>query len=311
MLGILFCGFFLTQIFSDVMRKKNSNAFSVSGITGSLFYVFETSLFALFYFWALNGFKLSFNNHVLVYGMIYGIVVILTLVLSIFVYRYATFSFVTFVSGSVSLMLSLLVGNLLFNEVISPDKILRIALMLVATFVIFLGNKNKDNKKSSSEEHQANIVKRNFVIACVIIVLNSILAAVATAILKFYAGDPNVTDQNSFFFATNVFSALFVLPILPFTMKKNKVKMSELFRMVKSKKTVYSAVTTINSNIRSIIQILILGMMDVSIFSPISSALGFVAVAIATPIIGEKLNKYTVISTIIAIVSVFLPFFLF
>ena len=311
MLGILFCGFFLTQIFSDVMRKKNSNAFSVSGITGSLFYVFETSLFALFYFWALNGFKLSFNNHVLVYGMIYGIVVILTLVLSIFVYRYATFSFVTFVSGSVSLMLSLLVGNLLFNEVISPDKILRIALMLVATFVIFLGNKNKDNKKSSSEEHQTNIVKRNFVIACVIIVLNSILAAVATAILKFYAGDPNVTDQNSFFFATNIFSALFVLPILPFTMKKNKVKMSELFRMVKSKKTVYSAVTTINSNIRSIIQILILGMMDVSIFSPISSALGFVAVAIATPIIGEKLNKYTVIATIIAIVSVFLPFFLF
>ena len=311
MLGILFCGFFLTQIFSDVMRKKNSNAFSVSGITGSLFYVFETSLFALFYFWALNGFKLSFNNHVLVYGMIYGIVVILTLVLSIFVYRYATFSFVTFVSGSVSLMLSLLVGNLLFNEVISPDKILRIALMLVATFVIFLGNKNKDNKKSSSEEHQTNIVKRNFVIACVIIVLNSILAAVATAILKFYAGDPNVTDQNSFFFATNIFSALLVLPILPFTMKKNKVKMSELFRMVKSKKTVYSAVTTINSNIRSIIQILILGMMDVSIFSPISSALGFVAVAIATPIIGEKLNKYTVIATIIAIVSVFLPFFLF
>ena len=311
MLGILFCGFFLTQIFSDVMRKKNSNVFSVSGITGSLFYVFETSLFALFYFWALNGFKLSFNNHVLVYGMIYGIVVILTLVLSIFVYRYATFSFVTFVSGSVSLMLSLLVGNLLFNEVISPDKILRIALMLVATFVIFLGNKNKDNKKSSSEEHQANIAKSNFVIACVIIVLNSILAAVATAILKFYAGDPNVTDQNSFFFATNIFSALFVLPILPFTMKKNKVKMSELFRMVKSKKTVYSAVTTINSNIRSIIQILILGMMDVSIFSPISSALGFVAVAIATPIIGEKLNKYTVIATIIAIVSVFLPFFLF
>ena len=311
MLGILFCGFFLTQIFSDVMRKKNSNVFSVSGITGSLFYVFETSLFALFYFWALNGFKLSFNNHVLVYGMIYGIVVILTLVLSIFVYRYATFSFVTFVSGSISLMLSLLVGNLLFNEVISPDKILRIALMLVATFVIFLGNKNKDNKKSSSEEHQANIAKSNFVIACVIIVLNSILAAVATAILKFYAGDPNVTDQNSFFFATNIFSALFVLPILPFTMKKNKVKMSELFRMVKSKKTVYSAVTTINSNIRSIIQILILGMMDVSIFSPISSALGFVAVAIATPIIGEKLNKYTVIATIIAIVSVFLPFFLF
>ena len=310
MLGLLFGGMFLTRVISDIMRKKNSNVFSVNGITGSLFYVFETSLFALFYFWALNGFKLSFNFNVLVYGLLYGLIVITTLVPAIFVYKYATFSFVTFVSGSASLILSLVAGKLLFNEVISSDKLLRVALMLVATVVIFYGNQSKA-KAANEEQRNSENGKKNLMIACGLILFSALLGVASTVMLKLYANDPNVTDQNSFFFVTNIFSALLVLPALPFTMKRDKVKVSDLVNMVKSKKTVYSAVTTINSNINSIIHIAILGLMDVSVFTPLSSALSFAAVAIATPIIGEKLNRYTVISTVIAILSVILPFLLF
>lgn len=306
MIYLLFAFFFASRVFSDVMRKKNSKVFSTSGLTGSLFYVFETSLFALFYFWVLNGFVLHFNGRVLLYGLLYGLVVLTTLVPSVFLYNYTTFAFASFVSGSFALIMSLLSGWLVFGEAITADKLFRVILMLMATGVIFLGRRG-DLCKSAPDEKGKRSGARNLIIAVLLIAFTAVIGAAGTAIMKFYSADPAVTDQNSFFFATNVFSALLVLPILPFTMRHDGVSMGDLFGMVKSKKTLYSAITTINSNLNSIVQMLLLGMMEVSVFTPLSSAVSFAAVAIATPIIGEKLDKYTVISTAIAIASVVLP----
>jgi len=306
MIYLLFGFFFASRVFSDVMRKKNSKVFSTNGLTSSLFYVFETSLFALFYFWVLNGFVLHFNGRVLLYGLLYGLVVLTTLVPSVFLYNYTTFAFASFVSGSFSLIMSLLSGWLVFGEAITADKLFRVVLMLMATGVIFLGRRG-DLCKSATDEKGKRSGARNLIIAVLLITFTTVVGAAGTAIMKFYSADPAVTDQNSFFFATNVFSALLVLPILPFTMRHDGVSMGDLFGMVKSKKTLYSAITTINSNLNSIVQMLLLGMMEVSVFTPLSSAFSFAAVAIATPIIGEKLDKYTVISTAIAIASVVLP----
>ena len=306
----LFSFYFLTRILSDVMRKKNSSTFSADGLTGTLLYVFETSLFALFYFWALNGFQLKFNSTVVLYGLLYGIIVIVSLVTSIFVYNYASFAFVSFVSGSMTLILSLLSGVILFEETISVEKILRVVIMLGATAVIFIGRnsgKDKNEEKSGTKGEK----RKKLIIVLSTIVFMSLIGAAGTAVLKFYSADPNVTDQNSFFFITNIFSALLVMPVLTFTMKRDKIELLDLWKMVKSKKSIYSAITTFNSNIHSIIQMLLLGMMDVSVYTPVSSAFTFVAVAVATPIIGEKLNKYTIIATAIAVLSVVLPAIIF
>lgn len=301
---------FLSRILSDVMRKKNSTAFSVDGITGSLFYVFETSLFALFYFWALNGFHLEFNSTVILYGFIYGIIVIISLIPSVFVYNYASFAFISFVSGSMSLILSLLMGMFLFSEVITVEKLLRVVIMLCATAVMFIG-RNSNKAKTEAENESKTEKRKKLIIVLSTLAFMSLIGAASTAVLKYYSADTNVTDQNSFFFITNIFSAFLVLPVLPFTMKRDKIKPSDLWKMVKSKKTIYSAVTTLNSNINSIVMLLLLGMMDVSIYTPLSSAFTFAAVAVATPIIGEKLNRYTIIATVFAILSVVLPAVIF
>ena len=301
---------FLSRILSDVMRKKNSTAFSANGITGSLFYLFETSLLSLFYFWALNGFYLEFTPTVILYGLIYGIIVIVSLVPSVFIYNYASFAFISFVSGSMSLILSLLMGMILFEEIITVEKLLRVVLMICATAVIFVGRTNSKDKTEDKTESKAK-KRRKFIIVLSTIAFMSLLAVAGTAVLKYYSADTNVTDQNSFFFITNIFSAFLVLPVLPFTMKHDKIKIDDLWKWVKSKKTVYSAVTTLNSNINSIVQLLLLGMMDVSIYTPLSSAFTFAAVAVATPIIGEKLNRYTIIATLLAILSVVLPAIIF
>lgn len=308
MLYLLLFGTLLTDTISVVMSKKNSSAFSVNGLTGSLFYVCETSLFALFYFWALNGFSLAFNLSVVVYGFLYALIVIISMVPSIFVYNYASFAFVRFVSSGTKLAFSLIGGIILFDEVVTPDKLLRIFIMICVITVIFIGQKRKmpdDNNEKQAAD------KKKLLIAISIILFSALIGVASTVLLKLYSADSRVTDQNSFFFMTNIFSAFLVLPILPFTMKRNKVAFSDLCGMVKSKKTVYAAVTTLNSNIGSIILMPLIAMMDISVFTPLTSAFSFIAVAIATPIVGEKLNRYTLIATGLAVLSVVLPAVLF
>ena len=306
---LLFIGLTLSRTLSDIMRKKNSSAFSLNGLTGSLFYVFETSVMALFFFWALNGFTLSFNSRVFVYGFIYGIIVVCSLIPSIFMYNYASFAYITFLSGSASLVISLISGVLIFSEEITVEKILRIILMLMATLVIFLGrsskSENKEKKPDSNATKRANRKKSLKLYFCILV--SVLLGAASTVLLKFYALDGAVTDQNSMFFATNIFSAALVLPVLPFTMKRDGVGFEDITKMLKSKKTVYSAITTLNSNIASVITITLLAIMDVSVYTPVASALTFVAMAIAVPIMGEKLTKHTLIATLIAILSVIAP----
>lgn len=297
----------LFMLVGNVMNKTNSNAFSSKGITGSLFFVFETSIFALLYFWAFNGFKLEFNSRVILYGFLYGLVVILTVIPSIFVYRYATFSFVSLVSGCLVLLLSLVSGAVFFDEIIGFDKLLRVIIMLCATFVIFLG-RNEQNNEKGKQTKEGN--KKNITISCLIIAFFAVVSTLGTALVKFYSVDSGVTDQNSFFFMTNIFSALLVLPILPFAMKKDGVSLKDLGLMLRSKKTVFSAVTTLNSNLSSIVLIFLLANMDVSVFTSVSAALSFAVVAVTTPIIKEKLDKYTIAATVIAILSVVIPSFI-
>jgi drug/metabolite transporter (DMT)-like permease len=182
--------------------------------------------------------------------------------------------------------------------------------MLCATAVMFIG-RNSNKAKTEAENESKTEKRKKLIIVLSTLAFMSLIGAASTAVLKYYSADTNVTDQNSFFFITNIFSAFLVLPVLPFTMKRDKIKPSDLWKMVKSKKTIYSAVTTLNSNINSVVQLLLLGMMDVSIYTPLSSAFAFAAVAVATPIIGEKLNRYTIIATVFAILSVVLPAVIF
>ena len=178
--------------------------------------------------------------------------------------------------------------------------------MLVATLIIFLG-RNAEGKKKEGADGGRPEKKRHSPKLYICIFVSVLLGCASTVLLKFYSQDAGVTDQNSMFFATNIFSALLTLPILPFTMKRDGVSLSDIGKMLKSKKTVYSAITTANSNVASIIQITLLSMMEVSVFNPIAGALSFVAMAIAVPIMGERLNRYTVLSTATAILSVVIP----
>ena len=290
-------------MFGDVIKKKITNSFSTKGISGSLFYVLETSIFAMFVFFALNGFRLYVNPRVVFYGFLYGVVVIISVATSIFVYKYVTIAFAGFAASCLTLIMSLALGVLLFSETVTAGNLLRIALMLCAVAVSFVG------AGGFGKGTPLTAIKQNkhFLKGIALILVLGIIACLSTVVMKYYTADEGVTDSNSLFFMTNVFSAILVIPMIPFAAKHDSVKLAELVGLIKSKGTVFAMLSTASSNLCSIVSILILAKLDVSVFTPISGALGFIATAVATPIVREKLDKYTVIATLLSISSVALP----
>ena len=299
---ILIALYLAFRVVNDVVKKKVSNSFSGNGVSGSLFFVLETSIFAMLVFFVLNGFKLYVNPRVAFYGFLYGVIVIVAVASGVFVYNYATIAFVGFASSGVNLLLSLLLGVVLFSEKVGFGTVFRIVLMLLAALVSFIGA-GGFGKGDSVKALRGN----KFLVGIFFTVIIGVTTSLANVLMKYYGTDPGVTDSNSFFFMTNVFSGLLVIPMIPFAAKRDGVKFSELVDYVKGKKALYAMLTTASSNLCSVFSILILAMIDVSVFTPLQGALGFVSIAIATPIIREKLDKYTLIATALAIASVAVP----
>jgi len=131
---LLMLGYLLTRTFSAVTTKSNSRSYSALGAIGSFLYIFVTAVYSLFFFWALNGFVLTINTTVIIYGALYAGIVIMNLVPTVFMYNYGSITSVSFISNTISLIASAIAGVLVFSEVFTLDKLVRIAIMLLCVY---------------------------------------------------------------------------------------------------------------------------------------------------------------------------------
>ena len=304
---LLLLVFFLTRVFASVTTKMNSRSFSAFGNTGSLLYVMETSVFSLLLFWAMNGFKLFINPTVTLYSAVYGALVVLNLFCTVFVYNYASVATVSFITGTVSLVSSMLSGMLLFGEQMMPDKLLRIGLMLVCIFIVLMGAK----KNAPLTEREA---KGRGGIHPLAIILPTVMALISTcvsAIIKYYSADVSATDSNTLFFMTNLFSLTYSIPIVCVTMKRDNISPKDVVVICKDKRSAVAFLNTAIGCVQAGVTALLLATMDVAVYTPLTSALGFIALAAATPMVRERLDRYTVTATAVSILSIVLPEILF
>lgn len=297
--------YLIPRVISSVTVKKNSTAFSGLGVPGSFLYVIETGIFSMFFYWALNGFKLSVSPTVVLFSMLYGAVVVLSLTVTIFTYNYGSIALVSFVNGTVSLISSAIFGALLLNEQITPELITRILLMLLCVFTVFIGT-----KRNGGAEENKKLSPLTFILPS----LSALITLAITFIVKYYLVTEGSTDTNSLYFMTNVFCASYSLPILAIMMlvkKKDKPNTKDLLLAAVDKRCLGSLINTGIGSVQMVVGTLLIEAMDVAVYTPVTSAIGFVAMAIATPIVKEKLDVYKISATVIAILSLFLPSLIF
>ena len=94
-------------------------------------------------------------------------------------------------------------------------------------------------------------------------------------------------------------------------MQKEKFSMHDIVDACADKRSAIALLTTVLGVIKTITTALLIERMDVALYTPVITALGFVAMAIASPIVREKLDRYKICSIAIAILSLFLPTLIF
>ena len=302
---LLLLVYLIPRVCSALTTKHNSTAYSRLGVPGAFLYSILTGIYSLFFFWALNGFKLYINSAVSLYAMVYGACVVLSLSVTVFMYNHGSMALINFISGTLSLTASAVFGALLLGEKITPELILRISLMMLCVLTVFIGTKN-----SNIDEEKKSLSPLTFILPA----FAAIIGLVVTFLIKYYTVDPNVTDTNSLFFMTNVFCIAYALPILFVltVIERGKgVDISDLLKACVDKRSLGAFATTGLGAVQTVITALLITSMDVATYTPVISAMGFLAMAIVTPLVRERLDKSKIIATVIALLSLFLPSLIF
>ena len=273
-----------TKLCSNMVdtRARYALFFAVNGLVACVF------------FFISGGFRVGVNLPTVLYAALYALLVIGSLLISLNLLRIASISGVNILSGAFGLIFSSAIGFSFFSEEINAQKLIRIALMSVATVLVFIG----ENRIHQKEEKAC--VKKNLIALAVLILLSALISSGVTVLTKLFAFSTRVTDENSLFFLTNVL--LFCGSTFAFALEcfRKKGLLADSFALLQPRRLISLAGNTVCSNIGSLVGIRLVAQMDISVYTPISSALGIVIGVVASLIFREKLGVFSYLAAAVA-----------
>lgn len=270
----------LTSRELGVQKVDNSLFLLINGVSACLFFAFS------------SGFRIGINTPTLIYAIIFALVVLGSLLFNIYAYRYISVSNLNIIKNSGSLIVSTLLGILLFNEQLQLKDYFRTGLMLIAVFLILLSGKSSDNPAK----------KKNFFALIVIIPISILLTVASSVLLKFYGSAKGVLNADSLFFFTNVVLILFTVLRLIFGGKKvlasSKLTLPLLAIFLGN---------TVSSNVGSLLSAQLLKFVDISTYTPLITAINIIGGAVGSLVFKEKLKLCDILAVLVAVVAIMIP----
>jgi drug/metabolite transporter (DMT)-like permease len=291
---------FLSYVGGKVFAKFCSNLVVGGSVASYTLYCIFNGCVACVFFFIMGGFRLSVNLPTLIYSVIFAWIVIFSTV-GLVAYKLADVATVTILTGTCGLIATSALGAILFRETVETVTVIRILIMLVAMVCNVL-----DQRKPTAVRTEAPRPKRKLPLLICVILAVTLSNAAVTVITKFYALDPHVTDENSFFFFTNVFLILFSSVAFLWDSIRHREHFHDAVKLLRPKKAVALVGNTVCSNVSSLVGILLIALIDVSVYSPLTSALGIISGVAASLLFREKLGVLSYLAALIACVAVFI-----
>lgn len=291
-IGLWIC-FCLSKISSFIFTKLTSNQISKKSSADFARFLIINGLCACAFFLVSGKFQIHLNSVTLLFAFIYAVIVFASLLLNVISFRLIEISNLNVIRNTGSMLINLAVGFFLFSEAVTFKNILRIVLMCVATFLIFLGKKGKSGEVKKGT---------GILVLGVIAVLSTVSIAASTITLKYFSIVPNTKDTNSLFFLTNaimVVGALFYMPLLP----KRSESTDKAERFTLTKLLIFLG-NTVSSNVGSLLSALLIAKIDISIYSPLSTAFAILCGISASLIFKEKLKLFDWLAVLIAALTI-------
>lgn len=295
----LFLIFSLVTLGSKIFSKLCSNEVAHNSIAKFSLILIVNSLVACVFFYISSGFIIAINLSTFIYSIVYATIVALSLILQLIVYRYATISNVNVITSVTTMVCTSIVGWCVFFEKIDTDGILKLVLMSIAVILVFFDQRKLVDNKESRDKRKGALLP-----LIIIIVGITIVGCANTVILKFFTNSDTVTNDNSFFFFTNVILCFGATISFLIACLLNKGEFCSSTTLLHPKKLVSIVGNTICSNILTIITVLIIGRIDVALYSPISSAVAVIIGLICSLLFKEKVGVFSYTAATIACVAV-------
>ena len=294
--------YMLSSVGSISFSKATSKVVSGASRAKYSLFLIVNGLVACFFFWIFGGFKLSVNLPTLIYSAIYALIVALILILTMVAYRMVSVSGVNIIKSGCGLLGTSAIGFILFSEELSANSLIRIAVMTAAIVFTFIDAKRKESgeERKASEKKDAGVTLK----LAIVLVLIVIVCCANTVTLKYYTLDIRVADENSFFFFTNLLLSLGCGVVLLFDAIVKKGKLHDAKEIFKPRALLPIVGNTLCSNIGSLVGILLLAEMQVSVYTPVTSALGIISGVIGSLIFKEKLGVFSYLAAAAAIIAV-------
>ena len=301
----LFLGHILSSFGANYCAKMNSKTVSTkTGVSYAIVLLLNGLTACLFFSISLK-FRISFTPKTIVFSILYAAIVTGSLLTSLKLYQISTVSNVRLICSAASMVLTSLLGWGIFQEEFYFKDLFRVFLMLCTSFFIFLNMKEREKTNALASERQGKKVS-NLWLFCILVLGSIVFGCASTLIVKAYANATGVADNNTWFFWTNVCLVL-GNGVAVFLLKaKEKKRMKEVLSGFTCPQLLFMVGNTVCSNIDSLICAALLARMMVSVYSPISSAIGVLCSVALSLAFKEKQGKWTWIAVVIALVAIFI-----
>ena len=276
---------------NTLLSKKFQTSFDASFVNLAKYNLIN-ALIACLFLSAMNGFVVRLNVETLIYAFAYAIVVIFSLVLSLFAYKFVSVALVSVISTSGNVTLSLLFSIFYLKDVPTFQAVISTILLVIATVIPLIGKKENFSKATIP-----------------ICIAYFCISGASSIVVKLFTLSPTVTDSPSLFVATNVIIAILALFTLVFVWLKTR-DIKQIIKPFTLKQNANIISRTALSNVSSVLSALAISLMSLPIYSVTTSSFALVsAFLLSLFVFKEKTNIIKVLSIIIAVCAVVLTLF--
>ena len=265
------------------------------------YYYVTHSLLACVFFLLSGGFSFNLNLYTLLYSVALAAAILLNMLTSLLMLRCMNILGSGILATPLTLLLTALSGVIIWSESLTISVYLKIIITTASAFFIFLDIGGHRVKFESRKNDDTVNVKRYLPL----MLASVLLTVLQTVITKAFATSDRVTDEHSFYLMTNVIMLGFGFVLLFTSGGKGRGSFRAGFSFFKPGKVLSTVGNVVVSNLKSLVTLPLIEMLDVSLFSPINSALGIVVGVLVSLLFKERLGIFSYIAAAVAIVAIF------
>ena len=135
--------------------------------------------------------------------------------------------------------------------------------------------------------------------------ISVLLVVIKTLLVKAFVISERVTNEHSFYLLTNVFMLSWGVIMLITSALKGRGNLKTGLSFFKPRRVLSTFGNVVSSNVTSLVTVPILVGINISIFSPVSSAWSIVVSVIISLIFKEKLGLFSYLAAAVGILAIF------